>query len=67
MREWNQNVCKKKSAINTISDLKHADVTENNVDKCYGIGPVDDDGKQNTNIKFTKKALLKSCLEKDGS
>ena len=42
------------SVIDIIkSDLQLPDITVNDVNKCYRIGPTDNDGKQNI-IKFTK-------------
>ena len=37
-----------KSVIDIIkSDMQLPDITENDVDKCHRIGPIDNDGKQN--------------------
>ena len=52
-----------KSVIDIIkSDLQLPDITENGVDKCRSIKPINDDGNQNIIIKFTKHSTATISL-----
>ena len=51
-----------KSVID-ISDLQLPYITEKDIDKCHRVVPIDDDGKQNIIIKFTKHSTATKAFQ----
>ena len=58
-RENKTNATVTKSVIDIIkSGLQLPDISANDIDKCHRIDPINNDGKQNIIIKFTKHRIV---------